>query len=70
MRLGCAEVSKIIGYEGPCCDSCHDDGELGYDMLDVEVDGREAEVCCHVLHAANEWAAAVEARMAAEKKEG
>lgn len=32
-----------------CCESCHQDAELGYDLGETEIDGVIAQVCCQVL---------------------
>lgn len=47
--LYCAEAFEALGLGEPwCCDSCHEDFDLGYsDLMEVALqDGREAFVCC------------------------
>lgn len=39
-RWYCEDVMSLP----PCCGSCHEDAELGYDMIE----GRYGNVCCRV----------------------
>lgn len=58
MSLYCNEVMALIdpsfqpveGYLPPgCCSSCHDDEDFGYPLLNPDIDGEEAEICCAIL---------------------
>lgn len=62
MRISCATVRARVAVPEHCCDSCHDDFELGYHpLIEVEPgdefafvlrDGETAaEVCCVVFRA-------------------
>jgi hypothetical protein len=43
------EVRTAYNITAPCCDSCHDDSDDGYDMCFILFpNGDEAEVCCSV----------------------
>lgn len=47
-RLYCCHFIQA-GFSNECCGSCHDDDELGYDMIFLEPDGRsntDAYICC------------------------
>jgi hypothetical protein len=48
----CSDVVKAKGLTVGCCDSCHEDHSLGYDpyMIQVEVDGQTACICCAVYN--------------------
>lgn len=55
--IACTEVMAQIDPEHPaapdcypriCCDSCHDDYDLGYYMCEIEFSGEWVEVCCAV----------------------
>lgn len=50
-------VRRLIGYDGPCCESCHEDNELfGIEMTIIEFGrGRWTEVCCFVSNAYDDW---------------
>ena len=50
-------VRRLIGYDGSCCISCHEDAdEWGYALCWLDLgDGREAEVCCAVANYYKEW---------------
>lgn len=51
----CREVAVELGYEVPegpflptlCCDSCHEDANLGYEQLPWY--GESTQVCCAIL---------------------
>ncbi|MHA2065491.1 MAG: hypothetical protein ACXABY_14045 [Candidatus Thorarchaeota archaeon] len=49
---GCEEYLKHLGKEPNeqpgCCTSCHTDDDLGYPMLEVDVEGGYYYVCCRV----------------------
>jgi len=54
-RLSCIDfINSGLPNDG-CCDSCHDDDELGLsDMCDLEPEGRsntEAYICCAMRRA-------------------
>lgn len=47
-QLYCGDFIAV-GLPNECCDSCHEDDELGYDMIFLEVDDHpeiNAYVCC------------------------
>ena len=55
MTLRCNEVMKLLdpsfeprgGYLPPgCCPSCHEDEDYGYALLNPDINGQEAEICC------------------------
>ena len=50
-RLYCCDFIAA-GLSARCCDSCHEDDELGYEMTFLEMAGHpeiDAYVCCGVL---------------------
>lgn len=47
--MTCDEIAKLFGINDHC-DSCHDDHEHGYEMCEVEIDGKWHEVCCLVAN--------------------
>lgn len=58
MDKDCSDFAELVGWEKPtpgylpkqCCDSCHDDRQDGYEMLEPP-DGSPGEVCCAVAKA-------------------
>ena len=51
MKIGCDTLSKKYGLKEGCCDSCHDEYELGYhDLLEVCDNGEDYLVCCRVYN--------------------
>lgn len=51
--LYCCDLIKA-GVPSKCCDSCHEDDELGYDMCwleDPALPNVEAYVCCGIANA-------------------
>ena len=47
--LTCEEAAKRAGVPWICCDSCHDDADhWGFELLEVDMGGVEAYVCCAI----------------------
>jgi len=54
-------IVRLIKFEGSHCTSCHEDEAAGYWMCWINLGkGREAEVCCDVKRAYDEWCRARE----------
>ena len=47
---GCAALAEAMGWPRPnCCDSCHEDDELGYAELGyAEYGGKWYSTCCRM----------------------
>jgi len=43
--LYCSHVNKLKDAP-PCCESCHEDEDDGYDNLYNEIDGLKYNLCC------------------------
>lgn len=54
-RIYETELLEILGMtrkETGCCCSCHEDHDMGYDLIEFEMkDGTLVEVCCDVYRA-------------------
>ena len=44
-RINCSTLSKHQDFPG-CCDSCHDDQSMGYNMPAIRVGGVYIDSCC------------------------
>lgn len=48
---GCADAERDLKISASCCNSCHEDDDLGYEMEYIEVNETDYYyVCCAVLH--------------------
>lgn len=48
-----SELRELLSIPtGVCCDSCHDDYDQGYGMMELEWNGETYECCCGVYRAA------------------
>lgn len=45
----CSDV-RAVGFDDPCCTSCHDDWLEGYSTCGPSEDEYEFEVCCAVAN--------------------
>lgn len=61
LTFRCNEVMKLIdpsfepkkGYLPPgCCWSCHEDEDVGYPLMNPDINGQEAEICCAIYRLA------------------
>jgi hypothetical protein len=43
--ISCSDLH--VAY-GPCCQSCHDDSEAGFDDMDHEIEGIDFRACCKI----------------------
>uniref|UniRef100_A0A6M3J4N8 Uncharacterized protein n=1 Tax=viral metagenome TaxID=1070528 RepID=A0A6M3J4N8_9ZZZZ len=52
-----AAIRRLIKYNGPCCDSCHDDiDDYAYSGCCINFGkNRVAEVCCALANAYDKW---------------
>lgn len=52
--LDCEALGELVKFG--CCDSCHDDINLGYydEMLKITIDGKNYHVCCAATRALND----------------
>jgi hypothetical protein len=56
IRLYCYDFIQA-GLPNECCSSCHEDDDLGYDMIFLEPEGRsnvDAYICCGMSCAIDE----------------
>ena len=45
----CRRIKQEFGLTAECCDSCHEDEEMGYDsMCTIDTQDGPVEVCCKV----------------------
>lgn len=44
------DIRSRFNIAVPCCLSCHEDGDHGYLMSCIVVDGEEVDVCCTVAN--------------------
>ena len=46
MGLSCEDLKERFGLDVSCCDSCHEDEGMGYEMMDGELKTGEYYYCC------------------------
>lgn len=50
----CPQFCKDFGLEEiPCCDSCHEDELIGYEMIEKNVNNKSYYICCNLSNAYN-----------------
>lgn len=45
--MKCEEIKKKYNLQSDCCESCHEDDDMGYgEDLWFEIEGKDWHICC------------------------
>lgn len=48
--FSCKDLSNEFRIDLDCCDSCHEDFDLGYfDLMEKEIDEKNYKICCRMF---------------------